>query len=398
VKWIEKWFSRTGLGCLLKLENLTYKQLLSSLDSTEERSATIQRRLYDAAVEKLKLSPSSMVYDVTNVYFYGCSCPMAKYGYNKDKMRRPQVQIGLAITKEEKIPIFHKVFDGDIHDAKTIMDIMNTLRQVDVKDVTFVWDRGVTSKLNINDAKNMGCSVICGVPLKGDVKEDIRSILDEDDITAVGSRIELRSSVLYASQKRYRYQGISGYLTVCLDKKAKLSREEERRSMITQAASARANGKALPEDLKQYFKYKNIDEEALKEAEVFDGVSAVFSTKKIPSHEMLRAYFEKDVVEKAFRSMKSTMEIRPIRHWLSNRVRAHILICYIAYYLLSIIEFRLKNMDITAEEALDTLSTVYRVHIRDPKTKNTFSKIVTLSSDQERILKLINRKILKRNG
>jgi transposase len=154
----------------------------------------------------------------------------------------------------------------------------------------------------------------------------------------------------------------------------------------------------LPEDLKQYFKYKNIDEEALKEAEVFDGVSAVFSTKKIPSHEMLRAYFEKDVVEKAFRSMKSTMEIRPIRHWLSNRVRAHILICYIAYYLLSIIEFRLKNMDITAEEALDTLSTVYRVHIRDPKTKNTFSKIVTLSSDQERILKLINRKILKRNG
>lgn len=389
VSWIQKWYSRTDLNSLLNLEEVTYDKLLHSLDNIETRSMSIQRRMYDAAVEKFGLSISSMFYDVTNVYFYGCNCPTAKAGYNKQKMQLPQVQIGLAMTKEEKIPIFHRVFEGDIRDTRTMNDVMTTFRELDINNgkVTLVWDRGITSEKNLKDAKAMGCEVICGLPLSKTTKQVVeRIIITNRSIGNLENRIPLKNSVLYAVQKRYNYHGVSGYLTLCLNKKDKLSRAEERRERIALVIDAKRHGKAIPTEWRKYIKYKNIDQESLDDVEKYDGISALFSTKKIPKDELIRAYFEKDIVEKTFRSMKSILEIRPIRHWLKNRVNAHILICYIAYYFLSIIEYKLKKMNFSACEALDILSTVYKVQISDPVTKNVFSKTVTLSKEQERIL------------
>ena len=121
----------------------------------------------------------------------------------------------------------------------------------------------------------------------------------------------------------------------------------------------------------------------------------IFSTKRLPAKEALHAYFEKDKVEKAFQSLKKTLEIRPIRHWLTERVKSHIFICYIAYLLLSVLEYQLRPLQITAPAALDQLKTLYRVHIVDPKTKNKFSKVVSLTREQEKILKTVNKKLLK---
>lgn len=398
VRWIEKWFSRTDLNNLLQLEKVTYDKLLKALDNIEANSLSIQRRLFDTAQKKFKLPLSSLFYDVTNVYFYGCSCPMAKPGYNKEKIKQPQVQIGLAVTKEEKIPIFHKVFDGNVHGTKTIHDILAIFKDIEINNITLVWDRGVTSKNSLKDAKALGCEVICGLSMDKTIKAAIDDIISDHSLNNLENRVQLKNSTLYAKQKRYNHKGVSGYLTICLNKKDKLSRSEERRKRINLVVDDKKKGKPVPKQLKKYIKYKNIDQKALDEVEKYDGISVIFSTKKLPKNEIIKAYFEKDVVEKTFRTMKSSLEVRPIRHWLKDRVKSHILICYIAYFFMSVLEYKLKKMNITANGALDILSTVYRIQIKDPKTKNEFTKTVTLSKEQERILKAINKNMLKCSG
>ena len=109
----------------------------------------------------------------------------------------------------------------------------------------------------------------------------------------------------------------------------------------------------------------------------------------------MRLYFDKDLVEKAFRTLKGVVKLQPIRHWLSQRVIAHVFICYLAYLLLALLKYRLKSTGISPEEALDELSTMYKVYLQDSKQVHRLSRVVTLTRRQEMILKAINPALLK---
>ena len=108
----------------------------------------------------------------------------------------------------------------------------------------------------------------------------------------------------------------------------------------------------------------------------------------------MKLYFEKDLVERAFKTIKGVTNLRPIRHWLYNRVRAHVFICYLSYLLLSLLRIHTKNLDLTPDKALHELKTVYKIYLRNPKKKLNFEKTVTLNRLQEKILKSIDKKLL----
>ena len=111
--------------------------------------------------------------------------------------------------------------------------------------------------------------------------------------------------------------------------------------------------------------------------------------------EIVRLYFDKDLVEKAFQSIKGITRLQPIRHWLYNRVLAHVAICYLAYLLLSLLKFRLKDLGISPETALRELDSMYKVYMRDKKKGFQISRVVTLSKKQEQILKTIDPRLAK---
>ena len=108
---------------------------------------------------------------------------------------------------------------------------------------------------------------------------------------------------------------------------------------------------------------------------------------------MVQLYFDKDVVEKAFRTLKGVTNLRPIRHWLYNRVTGHVFVCYLSCVLLSILKLKLKKLEISPTQALEDLQSMYRVCLYDKKKKNRFYRTVTLSKHQEDILKAIKRKL-----
>ena len=110
---------------------------------------------------------------------------------------------------------------------------------------------------------------------------------------------------------------------------------------------------------------------------------------------MVRLYFDKDVVEKAFRCIKGITQVQPIRHWLYDRVLAHVMICYLSYVLLSVLKQHLKKLSLSPEKALQHLDSMYKVYMQDTKKKFKVSRIVTLSKIQKDILKAIDKKLIK---
>lgn len=237
--------------------------------------------------------------------------------------------------------------------------------------------------------------MICGLPIKQKVKKKVDETIRKKKFVDLKNRVRLKNTVLYCIMQRYGYGKVKGNIVICFNEETTRINREKRIDNIYKAKDIIENGKPLPDSMKRYFKGNSIDEKAIKEAQKYDGYSVLFSTKKLSIEQIVKPYFEKDKVEKAFRSLKSVLGLRPIRHWLEERVKAHIFICYLSYLLLSMLEFKLKNSGIGAIEALDKLSTAYKVYLKDKKTKNEFEKIVMLTKEQETIMKAIDKNILK---
>ena len=398
INQMERWFERSDLNILLGIEGVTEKRLLTALDSLESFDAeTLQRDIFRAVKQQYNLRPSGVVYDVTNTYLYGSKCPQAKLGHDKEGVKgRPLIQIGLGVTKREGIPMFHKVFNGNVHDARTFHDLITALRSFKVKKGLVIYDRGITSKNNLLDLDKSGWDTLCGLPIKGGLKETLRPLIAEKKFIRLDNRVRLNKTVFYVTMRPHLVGDTKGYLVVCFNEQQQRHLRETRYDQLTEAQDLLKKRKDIKPKLKKFFDNDGrLIQRRVREAEEFDGYSCIFSTKRLPAQELVRLYFDKDIVEKAFRILKSILRLRPIRHWLHNRVSAHVFICYLSYLLLSLLKYRLRNVGVSAEEALLELDTMYKVYLRDPKKGFRLTRVVTLSKSQKTILRAIGPKLLK---
>ena len=330
VNKMEVWYNRTDLHNMLNIKELSEKKLYHAMDSiTEKNSDLIQKKIFNSVKHVHKLKPKGYFFDVTNVYFYGAECPIAKKGKNKDGKYQPQVQIGLAVTEEEGIPIFHKTFEGNIFDSKIMKGMMAMFYDLNIKDVFMVWDRGVTSEENITDAKHAGFEVICGLAIKQNVKKHVDKIKETKSFLNLKNRIRLKNTVLYCLKQKYKHGNINGHIIVCFNEETARLNKEKRIDNIYKAKELLKKNKPISEGIKKYFQENEINEKAILEAQKNDGYSTLFSTKDLKIEKIVKHYFEKDKIEKAFRSLKSILGLRPIKHWLEERVKTHIFICYL---------------------------------------------------------------------
>ena len=396
---MEDWFASTELNHILKLEKLTERRLIDSMDAinNEDKNDLLQETIFQSVNSKYNLLQNSFFYDVTNIYFFGTNCRIAKRSKSKEGGFKKIVQIGLAVT-DEGIPVFHKVFSGDVFDSRTLFDVMKTLSFAGIQVPYLIWDRGVSSGINISDAKKLGFQVICGLANKGKLPKEVDEILANKDFIRQKNRVQLKESSFYVSIKNYKCKNVSGYLYVCLNRKQQVELQEKRLKEIEQAKELMQEKKSIEESLKKYFnKNGGVKEKIIIEESKHDGISIIFSTKKLPANELVKKYFDKDVVEKAFSCLKGVIKMRPVWKRLKERVKAHVFICYISYLLLSILNYQLEKnkLDMGAVEAIEKLETMYKIYLTDSKTKNEFVKTVTLTIPQEKILKAVNKRLLK---
>lgn len=398
INQMENWFEKTDLNFILDLQGVTESLLLDALDSINKHgSERIQKEIFDEVKKKYDIDTSGVLYDVTNTYFYGNKSSWGKKGKSKEKQSdKPLVQIGLGVTRRDGIPLFHKTFDGNIHDARTLQAVLPMFKEYNIQEGIFVYDRGIPSKENLIDVKNLGWDTICGLPIQDHLKPIVRRIIKQQNLVNIKNRVPLSKIAMYAASMRHQIGGVKGKLIVCFNNKMKTAIQESRYDEIQAAHLRLQKKKNIKNGLKKYFdKDENPIQKEITTSEEFDGYSCIFSSKLIPNDEIVRIYFEKDLVEKAFQNLKGVVALRPIRHWLYDRVEGHIFICYLAYLLLSLLKYKLKKTKIGPIEALKELESLYKIYMKDSVKGFEVTKLVKLTKKQEDILRAVDKKLLK---
>jgi transposase len=296
------------------------------------------------------------LYDLSSSYFEGQQCPLAKRGYSRDgKKGTLQVNYGL-LTSQAGCPVAVSVYEGNTTDSTTLMPQVHKLRnEFKLEQVVLVGDRGMISQKAIAEMREFpGLRWITALK-NGQIRDlvegqtlqlglfDERSLfeLSHDDYPGerlvacrnpelMKLRAHKRQALLEATQKeleKVRARVQAGRLRG----KDKIGLSVGR--VIDKYKMAK-HIELVIED--RSFDFKVRDEQVAAEA-ALDGVYVIRTNvpaEQMSPDEAVRSYKGLSQVERAFRSLKTVdLKVRPIRHWSENRVRAHIFLCMLAYYV-----------------------------------------------------------------
>jgi transposase len=221
---------------------------------------------------------------------------------------------------------------------------------------TIVMDRGFYSESNVEDLNKLKMTMIVGVKQSIGIKKNILSKMDRDTLYAAANQVTLKNTFVYVQEQSFLF----GKIIIIYNPKYE----------------------ALKRD-------KMLAEEATADDVRFVGYSLIFHNSKLKPDAVVKKYFDKDVVERSFRTMKGDVELHPIRLWMPTRVNAHIKMCYLSMCVLSLIKFRCAKINSSPIEILNDLHEVYKVDLLHTSTRKKFSKVVTLSNTQKHILKAL---------
>eukprot|EP01126_Amoeba_proteus_P040255 TRINITY_DN4287_c0_g1_i2.p1 TRINITY_DN4287_c0_g1~~TRINITY_DN4287_c0_g1_i2.p1 ORF type:complete len:474 (+),score=32.49 TRINITY_DN4287_c0_g1_i2:53-1474(+) len=249
-----KWFERTDLNMILDLEDLTEARLLAALDSLESQDATkLQKNIFTNIKKKYKIDDRGIVYDVTNTYLHGKKCVFGKLGKDKEGVKgRPLIQIGLGVTQMDGIPLFHKVFDGNIHDSRTLSDSLTSFKEYGIKNGLIIFDRGISSKENQKEIFNLSWKVLCGIPLNSDLKSLLKQMIDTHKFVDYKNRVKLNKTVFYVVSKRYSIGKVKGTIAFCYNEQLKNDIRESRFDEVTNAQKLLSEKKKKKKKKKKY--------------------------------------------------------------------------------------------------------------------------------------------------
>lgn len=410
---LESWIPTTDLPRLMGLSpaDFTRESLLTALDFVcyEDPASghfrNLTRDIDDALYRRWRsLHPfppgekETLAYDLTSVLFFGVSCPMAELGYNPKRIKRRQVNLALVVSRTDRFPLLHFVYEGSRNGASTVQNLISGLQESSVEPGTLIWDRGNVSKAHVEAAQAAGWHLICGVPKS--VKAAV-ALLEATDVRCTHRTLARGSKAghIYARKIRERLYGGERDLVVYTNRErgvreadarneALATIEEDLQALVGRVGSRgerwiRAEAGKIIGEYKDYVKPRvrrkgdgprlswSYRERDIRDLERTDGKWLLLCTDpKLSAKEVVNTYLEKDFIEKVFRKLKTSEELEPVRHRLERRVRAYLFLCVLAYRLLAVLQHRLikvSSKDDTWERAdtlLQDLGRVERVQVR----------------------------------
>ncbi len=343
--------SQSTLAAELGVRGADQDHLYRAMDWLLERQQRIEDRLAARHLENGTL----VLYDVSSSYFEGRSCPLAALGYSRDGRRGTlQVVYGLLCDPDGR-PLAIEAFSGELHDDKTLLGQISKLRErFKLKTVIVVSDRGMATKANL-EAMREADGVDWITALKAPqvhklIKDgDLQlSLFDEANLAEIESdrfpdeRLVVCRNPLVAAERARKRQELLQATERGLDE----IRARVKAGTLQRAAEiGLAVGPALRRyRVKKHFQVEITDgsfsyqrRQAQIEAEAaLDGFYVLRTSvpkPKLDAPEVVRSYKQLKWAERGFRTLKGPLEVRPIRHHLEDRVRAHLLVCMLAYYL-----------------------------------------------------------------
>jgi transposase len=345
----------SSLGDLLHLDAADESELYNAMDWLLPRQSRIEQKL-----AKRQLTGGGLVlYDLTSTYFEGRHCPLAKLGHSRDdKSGKPQIVFGL-LTNSKGCPVAVEVFEGNTADPKTVSSQIDKLRlRFHLKDVVLVGDRGMITSARIREDLSASHGIQWISALRANQIQKLAkdgqlqmSLFDQTDLVEIahpdfpGERLVACFNPLLAEERARKRPDLLAATEKQLEKIAVATKRARRPLRGKQNIGVRA-GKILNRyKMGKHFLLKIEDDSFhyerktanIEREQSLDGIYVIrtsVSKAALSSEQVVASYKSLSGVERAFRSLKTVdLHVRPIHHRLPDRVRAHILLCMLAYYV-----------------------------------------------------------------
>ena len=395
-EWVEKDVFIKGLS------TRDVQVLYRAMDFLLTHQAAIEQEVYWAVANLLNLEVDLILFDTTSTYFETeIESELKKHGYSKDKRGDlPQVIIGLAVTRDG-IPVKHWVFPGNTMDMSTIEQVKNDLVAWHLSRVVFVHDAGMTSASNLQYLQRGGGHYIAGCKLRsGEVRAE-QALRHKGPYTTIDEHLFAKEIVLGDGAKRQRLVLVKNTqeqkraletrqkLIQTLEEKIKPLNDRKKKSSDNKALQAlkahRIYGKYLLELKDGHLK---IDQQKLQAESRYDGKYLLESSDDTLSlRDIVWGHKQLYDVEQAFRTLKTTLELRPNYHSRDDRIKCHILLCFMALVLARIVEHK------TQKTWSHVRNEMQRLHCGEFEIESKkFHQLTELTTEQKELLKKLNIK------
>jgi len=350
----------SSLGTLLNLGQIDENELYAALDWLAERQSAIE-----TALAKRHLRNGTLVlYDLSSSYMEGTHCELAHRGYSRDGRKGTlQIVYGL-LCAPDGCPVAIEVFDGNTGDPATLASQIAKLKQrFGLDHVVLVGDRGMITEARLTeDVKTAGLDWITALRgpaikelMKGGVLQ--LSLFDQRDMASItspdfpGERLIVCRNADLAAKRAHKRQELLGATERDLAR-IQTAVQRPRKPLRGAANIALAVGAVIEKHkMRKHFDLTITDAsftharkvDAIEAEAATDGIYIVRTSLKagvLDDAATVRSYKSLSRVERAFRCIKTVdLHVRPVHHWLAGRVRAHVFLCMLAYYL----EWHMRN-------------------------------------------------------
>jgi hypothetical protein len=366
-------FSQTTLAEELSLGAVTEAELLGALDWLLARQQRVEKTL-----ARRHLEPGGFVlYDLSSSYVEGRCCPLAALGHNRDgKPGKLQVNWGLVCSPDGR-PVSVQVHPGNTADPTTLPGVLDTIRErFGIERVVLVGDRAMITDAHAEALKQLGAGFVSALKT-AQIRKLMSagalqlSLFDQTNLAEItsaefpGERLVVCRNPQLAAERARKREDLLRATERELDKVQRMVTGP--RGSLRNASAGRI-GERVGRVSNKYkvakhfeleiadgaFNYRRKTEQIQAEA-ALDGIYVLRTTcpaDQLTSQAVVRVYKQLKLAERAYRTIKDALEVRPIRHHLQERVEAHFFLFLLAYHLLFELQARLAPMLFTDDTPL----------------------------------------------
>jgi transposase len=494
---VTRWIERTCYKEMAGYKDLDFDvtYFYRSMDHLLKIKDDLELAIFEKLKDLFSINVKLTFYDITSSYFYTDNCEIGENGYSRDnRPEREQIVIGV-VTSFEGYPIKHYVFEGNRKDETTVKQVVKELKSAyNIKDTTFVGDRGMITKLNLDRLASEGFDYIMGVKHRQDEICSMllsEQVLEEDyeiykELKIRERKVTVKEFLIWKSKKIIReqkadvadkqfamlekeilglsnksdpkpgtykriaesivkgidpklcaklFRGIKKYqgryedelrYIICLNEQRKASSQNKRQTSIAKLSEeldkvfsengrykeGRDIDKAINKIFEGYkVKFKklftvardtknkkatgySLNQQKIEQEKKFDGIFVLLSNRyDLKPGQVVDSYKNLKEVEMLFDDLKNFVDIRPIRHWLQVRVRAHVFICVLALLLKRIFEIHYLRGKCTMEpleEISKSKLIKYKVKFSKREDRSqTFPKVTNTTPLQKKYFNMI---------
>ena len=373
---------------------LQVQHFYRAMDFLLEHAESIQQEVFWSTASLLNLTVDLIFFDTTNIYFEtdepGPS-ELKAYGKSKDKRDDlPLVTVGLAVTREG-IPVRCWVLPGNQHDSQSVAQVQQDLNNWKLGRVVWVMDRGMTSDENRRVLQKAGGQYILGEKLRGNHLSEM-ALSHPGRFKVVADNLHVKQVYVGEGTGRRRYVVAYNPQQAEADR---ITREKNLERLRCELEVLNAKKRKKPQcrlllhpSMGRYVKELKsgklkIDLAKVKQEEALDGKFLLStSDESLSVEDIALGYKQLLEVERAFRTLKNSLSLRPVYHSKDDRIRSHVLICWLSLLLVRLAEVETEISWAAIRRIMQQL------HLGEfLNEKNRVLRHTALTADQTNILK-----------